>query len=74
LYFQHGIADSADAFVMNTADRSPAMIAARLGYDVWLGNSRGNKYSRDHERLDPDLNAKEFFDFTFTEMANLDVV
>jgi lysosomal acid lipase/cholesteryl ester hydrolase len=57
LYFQHGIADSADAFVMNTVDKSPAFIAASLGYDVWLGNCRGNKYSRQHDRLDPDDDA-----------------
>lgn len=74
LYFQHGIADSADAFVMNTAEKSPALIAAQLGYDVWLGNCRGNKYSREHEKLDPDESAKEFFDFTFVDMARQDIV
>jgi pimeloyl-ACP methyl ester carboxylesterase len=57
VFFQHGIVDSADAFIVNTADRSLAFLAADAGYDVWFGNLRGNKYSRSHERLNPDIDA-----------------
>jgi len=40
-------------------------VFARAGYDVWLGNNRGNKYSRRHININPDKDFKKFFDFSF---------
>ena len=73
VYFQHGIIDSADCFVMNEKNRALAFVAAKNGFDVWLGNIRGNKYSRKHLTLDPDSDSKEFFNYSFVEMANFDI-
>lgn len=45
------------------------------GFDVWMGNARGNRNSRFHVSLDPDSSSDkvEFFDFTFEEIAILDI-
>lgn len=42
---------------------------ANQGYDVWLGNSRGNVYS--NPVLNPKI--KEFWNFTFEQMAKYDL-
>merc|ERR1712212_1295814 len=41
------------------------------GYDVWMGNFRGNTYSRKHTSLNP--NHKNYWDFTIDELARYDL-
>ena len=57
ILLQHGLLDSSDTWLINDEDNAPAFIFANLGYDIWLGNSRGNKHSRRHTTLNPDKNA-----------------
>ena len=40
------------------------------GYEVWLGNSRGNRYSFEHVKYT--LKDKEYWDFSFHEMGIYD--
>lgn len=58
---------------MNYPEVAPAFVAAREGYDVWLGNSRGNTYSLGHVELDPWKDVKEFWDFDWTDMGMKDL-
>ena len=48
-------------------------MAAREGYDVWLGNSRGNTYSRYHTTYDPDHDKDKFWAFSWYEMGIYDI-
>ena len=69
---QHGLVDSSDTWIINSEALAPAFILANQLYDVWLGNSRGNKHSRNHTVLNPD-NDPQFWDFTWQDMADYDV-
>lgn len=46
-------------------------ILSKEGYDVWLGNTRGNRFCRNHETLDPEQ--KEFWNYNLQEIATFDI-
>jgi len=71
LILQHGNEDSSDTFVMNDEDKSLAFEMANQGYDIWLPNNRGNKYSTQHKTMSK--YQKAFWDFSFQEMGEKDI-
>ena len=50
---------------------SLAFTLADAGYDVWLGNTRGNKYSCKHRKFKP--SDYEFWDFSMDQLALFDM-
>lgn len=67
----HGLLDSSATWVLNYPSQSLGFILADAGYDVWMSNSRGNAFSRNHTGFSPE--SAEFWDFSFDDMADFDV-
>ncbi|XP_013114395.2 lipase 3 [Stomoxys calcitrans] len=66
-----GIYASSDAWLLNGRENSLPYLLSRHGFDVWLGNNRGNVYSRQnifHNASDP-----EFWNFSWHEMSIYDM-
>lgn len=72
VYLHHGLLMCSDVFLCTTtAERSLPLVLAEAGYDVWLGNNRGNKYSRKHLSRNPHETA--FWNFCIDEFAMRDI-
>ena len=70
IFLQHGLLASADSWIINEETVAPAFALANKGYDVWLGNNRGNRFSEKHTTLD--TKSREFWQFDWEEMGTED--
>ena len=70
IILQHGLISSAETWVVNGELSWPVKLL-EAGYDVWLGNSRGNIYSRGHVSISTEDDA--YFNFSFYEMGKFDL-
>lgn len=68
----HGFLMSSEIWVCNLEEyQNLPLLLVNLGYDVWLGNARGNKYSQNHLKLK--ANDVAFWNFSLNEYALYDL-
>jgi pimeloyl-ACP methyl ester carboxylesterase len=70
---QHGVLDSAWAWVFNDEFKALAFQLHDSGFDVWLGNNRGNIFSTRWKGGADARHDESFWNFTFDDMARYDV-
>lgn len=72
VYLHHGLLMNSEVWIcLTSADRSLAFALVEMGFDVWLGNNRGNKYSKKSIHHDP--KSKEFWNYSIDDFAWHDI-
>lgn len=72
IYLHHGLLMNSEIWIaVDKPAQSIAFSLADQGYDVWLGNNRGNKYSKKHISLQS--SSLRFWNFSMDEFSFYDI-
>ncbi|XP_072932991.1 lipase 3-like [Epargyreus clarus] len=71
VFLMHGLLDSSDSWILQGPNTALGYILVDKGYDVWMGNARGNKHSSSHTHLQPDDG--RFWKFSWEEIGTHDL-
>uniref|UniRef100_A0A182NPN3 Lipase n=1 Tax=Anopheles dirus TaxID=7168 RepID=A0A182NPN3_9DIPT len=66
-----GVFSTAADFVVTGPENGLAFVLADAGYDVWLANVRGSRFSR--KNVHKSVADSEFWDFSFHEIGTIDL-
>lgn len=64
VFLMHGLLCSSADWVNMGPEKALAYILADAGYDVWMGNARGNTWSRKHITYNPNRDS-DFWKFRY---------
>uniref|UniRef100_A0A1I8NHT4 Lipase n=1 Tax=Musca domestica TaxID=7370 RepID=A0A1I8NHT4_MUSDO len=67
----HGFTGSSDCWVFMGPEIALSYELVERGYDVWLGNSRGNPYGMRHSSMSP--KEKKYWRFSWHEIGTIDL-
>ncbi|XP_004513191.1 triacylglycerol lipase 2 isoform X2 [Cicer arietinum] len=68
---QHGVLVDGMTWLMNPPEQNLPLILADNGFDVWIANTRGTRYSRRHVSLDPSNPA--YWNWSWDELVTYDL-
>ncbi|KXJ71266.1 hypothetical protein RP20_CCG021028 [Aedes albopictus] len=68
---QHGMLSSSADYILMGPQTSLVYMLADAGFDVWLGNGRGNRYSNRHRTRNN--STQQFWDFSWHEVGSIDI-
>ncbi|CAL0323011.1 unnamed protein product [Lupinus luteus] len=68
---QHGVLVDGNSWFVNNPEQNLPFILADNGYDVWISNTRGTIFSRQHVSLDP--SNRQFWNWTWDELIAHDL-
>lgn len=72
VFLMHGLLSSSADWILTGPNNGLGYILADEGYDVWMGNARGNSESRRHITLNPDKDSS-FWQFSWHEIGAIDL-
>ncbi|WCJ27482.1 Myzus persicae-induced lipase 1 [Euphorbia peplus] len=68
---QHGVLVDGMTWLLNPREQNLPLILADEGFDVWLANTRGTRFSRSHISLQP--SQPEFWNWSWDELVTYDL-
>uniref|UniRef100_A0A0D9XBG1 Partial AB-hydrolase lipase domain-containing protein n=1 Tax=Leersia perrieri TaxID=77586 RepID=A0A0D9XBG1_9ORYZ len=72
VFLQHGLFQGGDTWFINSPEQSLGYILADNGFDVWIGNVRGTRWSKGHTTFS--VHDKLFWDWSWQELAEYDLL